>query len=328
MEFKGSGIPLRSSSKKRPCSSPKIRRGIAAISLLSTDGLLYKKVDNFLVLFYIRYNSTYHGDKMNVLKLSTLWVLLIFSSAPLLVSCKAPSIKALPQLEVKGEKSPERIKRIINERLRSIQTVEGHLTIISKGGPSPGRCKAVLFFKRPSQFRLKGYQAFGPTLFDILMEESFIQVYIPEQNKVFKTDVNEGTKRQSPGLTPLDLLKGIFQVGIDESEELSLSQSPPGDIVLNHLKKGRLVKKTEIDSQSLFIKKETFIGAWEQPYLITSYSEYEKIDEQWWPFRIELQQPMEGQFMTFEFQTVRANGPIERDVFKLDVPPGVITVHQ
>jgi outer membrane lipoprotein-sorting protein len=293
-----------------------------------TDGLLHKKVDNSLFLFYIRYNGTYYGDEMNALKLSTLWVLLIFSSAPLLVSCKAPATKALPQLEVKGERSPESIKRIINERLRSIQTVEGHLTIISKGGPSPGRCQALLFFKRPSQFRLKGYQAFGPTLFDLLMEESLIQVYIPEQNKVFKTDISEGTNKQTPGLTPLDLMKGIFQMGIDESEELSLSQSPLGDIVLNHQKKGRVVKRTEIDSQSLFIKKETFIGALEQPYLITSYSEYEKIDEQWWPFRIELQQPIEGQFMTFEFQTVRANGPIERDVFKLDIPPGVITVHQ
>ncbi len=270
----------------------------------------------------------YHRDEMNALKLSTLWALLIFSSAPLLVSCKTPATKALPQLEMKEERSPERIKQIINERLRSIQTVEGHLTIISKGGPSPGRCKALLFFKRPSQFRLKGYQAFGPTLFDLLMEESLIQVYIPEQNKVFKTDISEGTEKQSPSLTPLDLMKGIFQVGIDESEELFLSQSPLGDIVLNHLKEGRLVKKTEIDSQSLFIKKETFIGSREQPYLITSYSQYEKIDEQWWPFRIELQQPMEGQFMTFEFQTVRANGPIDRDVFKLDVPPGVITVHQ
>ena len=283
-----------------------------------------------MVLFYIRSNGTYHGDEMNTVKLSSLWVLLIFSSAALLVSCKAPSTKPLPQpqLEVKEERSPERIKQIINERVRSIQTVEGHLTIISKGGPSPGRCKALLFFKRPSQFRLKGYQAFGPTLFDLLMKENLIQVYIPEQNKVFKTDVSEGTKKQGPGLTPLDLMKGILQVGIDESEELSLSQSPLGDIVLNHLKEGRLVKKTEIDSQSLFIKRETFIGSQEQPYLITSYSEYEKIDGQWWPFRIELHQPTEGQFMTFEFQTIKANGPIKPDIFKLDVPPGVITVHQ
>ena len=265
---------------------------------------------------------------MNALKLSALWILIILSSLALLLSCKGPSTKPLPPPEVKGERSPERIKRIINERIRSIRTVEGHLTIISKGEQSPGRCKALLFFKRPSQFRLKGFQAFGPTLFDLLMEESLIQVYIPEQNKVFKTDLRGGTKKQGPGLTPLDLMKRILQVGIDESEEISLSQSPLGDIVLNHLKEGRLAKKTEVDSQSLFVKRETFLAAGGQPYLITSYSEYKMIDEQWWPFRIELHQPMEGQFMTFEFQDVRANGPIERDVFKLEVPPGVITVHQ
>ncbi len=176
--------------------------------------------------------------------------------------------------------------------------------------------------------RLRGFQTFGPTLFDLLMEESLIQVYIPEQNKVFKTDLGEGTKKQGSGLTPLSLMKGILQVGIDQSEELSLSQNPQGDIVLNHLKEGRLVKKTEIDSRSLFIKRETLLGAGEQAYLITTYAEYKRVGGQWWPFRIELHQPMGGQFMSFEFQSVRTNGPIESDIFKLDVPPGVITVYQ
>lgn len=265
---------------------------------------------------------------MNLLKLFALRALLILLSLALLLCCKGPSTKPLLPPEVKGEKSPERIKRIINERTRAIQTVEGQLTIVSKGGSSPGRCKAVLFFKRPSQLRLKGFQTLGPALFDLLMEGSLIQVYIPEQNKVFKADLSEGTKKQRPGLTPLGLMMGILQVDIDESEELSLSQNPGGDIVLNHRKEGRLVKKTEIDSRSLFIKMETLLGVGGRPYLITSYGEYKKTDGQWWPFRIELYQPMEGQFMSFEFQSVRTNGPIEPDIFKLDVPPGVITVHQ
>ena len=176
--------------------------------------------------------------------------------------------------------------------------------------------------------RLKGFQTFGPTLFDLLMGESLIQVYIPEQNKLFKADLSEGARKQGPGLTPLGLMMEILQVGIEGSEELSLSQSLQGDIVLNHLKEGRLVKKTEIDSESLFIKRETFLTAGNQPYLIAIYAEYKKVDGHWWPFRIELHQPMEGQFMSFEFQSVKANGPIEPNIFKLDVPPGVITVHQ
>jgi outer membrane lipoprotein-sorting protein len=229
---------------------------------------------------------------------------------------------------VKGEKSPERIKRIINERTGSIRTVEGHLTIVSKGGASPGRCKAVLFFKRPSQLRLKAFQTFGPSLFDLLMEESLIQVYIPEQNKVFKADLKEETRKQESGLTPLGLMMGIFQVGIDESEQLFLSQDPQSDVVLNHFREGRLVKKTEIDPQSFFIKREALIGAGGKPYLITTYGEYKKTDGQWWPFRIQLHQPAQGQFMSFEFQSVKTNGPIDPEIFKLTVPPGVITVHQ
>gem|GEM_PF-2124031 len=265
---------------------------------------------------------------MNSLKLSTSRALLLCLSLALLLSCKGPRVKSISPHEVKGERSPKLIKRIINERIRSIRTVEGRLTIVSKGGASPGRCTALLFFKRPSQLRLKGFQTFGPTLFDLLMQESLIQVYIPEQNKVFKTDLAEGTKKQGLGLTPLSLMKGILQVGIDESEELSLSQGSQGDIELNHLKEGKLVKKTEIEAQSLFIKRETLFGAGEQPYFITSYADYKKTGRQWWPFRIELHQPMEGQFMSFEFQSVRTNGPIKSDIFKLDVPPGVITVHQ
>jgi len=265
---------------------------------------------------------------MNSLKLFTLRALLILLSSALLLSCKAPSIRPPSPPEVKGERSPKRIKRIINERIRSIRTVEGRLTIVSKGGASPQRCAALLFFKRPSQLRLKGFQTFGPTLFDLLMQESLIQVYIPEQNKLFKTDLSEGTKKQRPDLTPLSLMKGILQVGIDESEELSLSQEQQGVIVLNHLKEGKLVKKTEIDARSLFIKREILLGAGEQPYLITSYADYKKTGGQWWPFRIELHQPVEGQFMSFEFQNVRTNGSIESDIFTLDVPPGVITVHQ
>jgi hypothetical protein len=160
------------------------------------------------------------------------------------------------------------------------------------------------------------------------MEESLIQVYIPEQNKVFKADLKEETRKQGPRLTPLGLMKGIFQVGIDESEELSLSQDPQGDVVLNHFREGRLVKKTEIDHRSFFIKRETLIGAGGKPYLITTYGEYKKTDGQWWPFRIELHQPAEGQFMSFEFQSVRTNAPIDPEIFKLDVPPDVTTVHQ
>jgi outer membrane lipoprotein-sorting protein len=265
---------------------------------------------------------------MNALKLPARWALLIFSTLPLLLCCKGPSTKPSPPPEVKGEKSPERIKRIINERTRSIQTVEGHLTIISRGGQSPGTCKAVLFFKRPGQLRLKGFQTFGPTLFDVLMGESLIQVYIPEQNKLFKADLSEGARKQGPGLTPLGLMMEILQVGIEGSEELSLSQSLQGDIVLNHIQDGRLVKKTEIDARSLLIKREALLEAGGQPYLITSYAEYKNTNGNWWPFRIELHQPMEGQFMSFEFQSVRTNSPIEPNIFKLDVPPGVITVHQ
>jgi outer membrane lipoprotein-sorting protein len=294
------------------------------------NDFLHKGVDISRILFYIKRNGTDPGEKMNSLKLKlfTLRALLIFLSLTLLLSCKAPSIQPLSPPEVKGERSPKRIKRIINERIRSIRTVEGRLSIVSKGGTSPERCTALLFFKRPSQLRLKGFQTIGRTLFDLLMQESLIQVYIPEQNKVFKTDLGEGTEKQGPGLTPLSLMKGILQVEIDESEELSLSQEQQGVIVLNHVKGGRLVKKTEIDAQSLFIKRETFLGAGEQPYLITSYADYKKIGGQWWPFRIELHQPVEGQFMSFEFQNVRTNSAIEPDIFKLDVPPGVITVHQ
>lgn len=267
-------------------------------------------------------------DEMDPLKLLTLRALLIFLSWALLLSCKGPSIKPLSPPEVEGERSPKWIERIINERIRSIRTVEGRLTIVSKEGAPPGTCKALLFFKRPSQLRLKGFQTPGTPLFDLLMQVGLIQVYIPEQNKVFKTDLGEGTKKRGFGLTPLSLMKEILQVGIDKSEELSLSQGQQGVIVLNHLKEGRLVKKTEIDARSLFIKRETLLGAGEQPYLITSYANYKNIGGQWWPFRIELHQPMGGEFMSFEFQSVSMNGPIESDIFKLDVPPGVITVHQ
>ena len=265
---------------------------------------------------------------MKALRLCTLQTLLIFLSLALLLSCQGPSTKPLPPPEVEGERSPKRIKQIINERIRLIRTVEARLIIISKKEPYAGRYKALLFFKRPSRLRIRIFQTLGPTLSDLVMRGNLIEAYIPNKNTVFKADLGEETKNQGPGLSPLDLMKGILQVGIDESEELSLAQNPQGDIVLNHLKEGRLVKRTEIDSQSLFIKRETLLGGGEQPYLITSYAEYKKTDGQWWPFRIEFSEPMKGAFMSFEFQSVRTNDPIKSGTFKLDVPPGVKTVHQ
>jgi outer membrane lipoprotein-sorting protein len=295
---------------------------------MSMDDILHKGVDNSTILFYIRRNGTHPGDEMSALRLSTLRALLIFLSLALLLSCKGPSEKPLPPPEVEGERSPRRIKHIINERIRSIQTVEAQLTVISKKKPYAGRYKALLFFKRPSQLRLKVFQTFGPTLSDLVMKGNLIEAYIPNKNTVFKADLGEGTKKQGSGLTPLDLMKGILQVGIDEAEELSLAQNPQGDIVLHHLKEERLVKKTEIDARSLFIKSETLLGPGEQPYFITSYAEYKKTGGQWWPFRIEFREPLREPFMSFEFQRVKTNGPIESDIFKLDVPPGVKTVHQ
>jgi len=253
---------------------------------------------------------------------------LIFLSVTLLLCCKAPSPKPPPPPEVQGEVSPERIKRIINERIKSIRTVEAELTIVSKKEPYAGRYKALLFFKRPSQLRLKIFQALGPTLSDLVMKGTLIEAYIPNKNTVFKADLGRDAEKANHGLTPLDLMKGILQVGIEESEEISLSKTPQGDIVLNHLQDGNLVKKTEIDARSLFIKRETLLEAGGQAYLITSYAEYRNANGNWWPFRIELHQPAEGQFMSFEFQNVRTNSPIESDFFKLDVPPDVKTVHQ
>jgi outer membrane lipoprotein-sorting protein len=292
------------------------------------EGFLHKGVDNSVFLFYIRCNDTDPGNDMNSLRLLPLSVLLMVSSLVPLSSCKGPSTKSLTPPEVKGERSPERIKELINERSRSIRTVEAQLTIISKKEPYAGRYKALLFFKRPDQLRVKTFQAFGPTLSDLLMKGNVIEAYIPNKNTVFKADLPEETKKPGTGLTPLGLIKGILQVGIDESEELSLSQDPGGAIVLDHLKKGRLVKKTEIDTRSLLIKKETLFGAGEQSYLITSYAEYRKANGQWWPFRIEFREPTKDPFMSFEFQSVRTNIPMRRDIFKLDVPPGVKTVHQ
>lgn len=252
----------------------------------------------------------------------------IFLSLTLLLCCKGPSPKPLPPPEVQGEISPERIKGIINERIKSIRSVEAQLTIVSKKEPYAGRYKALLFFKRPSQLRLKIFQTFGPTLSDLLMKGTLIEAYIPNKNTVFKTDLARDAENAKRGLTPLDLMKGILQVGIEESEKISVSKTPQGDIVLNHSQDKNLVKKTEIDARSLFIKRETLLDAGGQAYLITNYAEYRNANGNWWPFRIELHQPAQGQFMSFEFQSVRINGPIESDFFKLDVPPGVKTVHQ
>jgi outer membrane lipoprotein-sorting protein len=265
---------------------------------------------------------------MDPLNPSALRALSISLLLTLLLCCKAPSPKPLSPPEVQGERSPERIKQFINERIKSIRTVEAELTIVSKKEPFPGRYKALLFFERPSQLRLKIFQTFGPTLSDLLMKGTLIEAYIPNKNTIFKTDLGRDAEKAKRSLTPLDLMKGILQVGIEESEEVSLSQTPQGDIVLNHFKDGELVKKTEIDARSLFIRKETLLEPGGQPYLITSYAQYKKTNGNWWPFRIDLHQPVQGQFMSFEFQSVRTNGPIEPDTFKLDVPPGVITVHQ
>ena len=260
--------------------------------------------------------------------MNALRALPVFLSLTLLLCCRGPSPKPLPPPEVQGEVSPERIKRIINERVKSIRSVEAELTIISKKEPYAGRYKALLFFKRPSKLRLKIFQTFGPTLSDLLMKGTLIEAYIPNKNTVFKTDLGRDAEKAKRGLTPLDLMKGILQVGIEESEEISLSKAPQGDIVLNHFQDGKLVKKTEIDARSLLIKRETLLEAGGQPYLITNYAEYKNTNGNWWPFRIELQQPAQGQFMSFEFQSVKMNRPIEPDVFKLDVPPGAMTVHQ
>ena len=265
---------------------------------------------------------------MNNVKFSALWSLLIASSLSLLFSCKGPSTKPLPSPELEGKRSPEEIQQIIDERIRSIRTVEGHLTIISKKEPYSGRYKALLFFMRPNQFRFKIFQTFGPTLSDLVMKGNSIEAYIPNKNTVFKADLGKGPQPKGPGPTPLDSIKGILQVDIDKSGEVSLSHNPEGDTVLDHFRGKRLVKKTEVDSKSLLIKRETLFDLGGQPYLITGYAEYKKTNGHWWPFRIEFREPMKEPFMSFEFQNVKINGPVEPDIFRLKLPPNVTTVHQ
>ena len=65
--------------------------------------------------------------------MNALRALPVFLSLTLLLCCRGPSPKPLPPPEVQGEVSPERIKRIINERVKSIRSVEVVNHHIEKG---------------------------------------------------------------------------------------------------------------------------------------------------------------------------------------------------
>ncbi|MBI3812301.1 MAG: hypothetical protein HY283_08880 [Nitrospirae bacterium] len=250
----------------------------------------------------------------------------------LIAGC-GPRSTVSPEQPLLMATAPELIGRL-DERTKSIQTLKALVTIHPEGQPA---MTASLSFARsandgPPSVRLKGFDPFGRTLFDLVSAGDKVRLTIPGEGRVLKS----GPNKQDDPLLPVhaaelrlavSALVGPF-VGPGEVPVLERA----GASYLIHLirvsgAEGRLTKRLWFERGRLqLVHEEIFENDAGSKAAAVEFFDYRtqsgpagsRID---WPGRLILTRPGAGSDrggrLELEFQEVHPNAVIPPDEFKM-----------
>lgn len=125
-------------------------------------------------------------------------------AAVALIGCAAPQKKALvteaPASPLRQLSFNEAIDAI-NEQAEQVTAIKADMQIEIKSNllKNPQSCYGKMMLVRPDRIRIKGFQPFVPTLFDIASNGKRFWVYVPQDKKVYTGAYSEG------GETPVRL---------------------------------------------------------------------------------------------------------------------------
>ncbi|HEY5593646.1 MAG TPA: hypothetical protein VIL61_00615 [Nitrospiria bacterium] len=216
----------------------------------------------------------------------------------------------------------------LDERTRSIQTLKALVTIRSERQPA---VTASLSFSRsadggPPSLRLKGFDPFGRTLFDLVSTGDRVRLTIPGEGRVLEGGPD---KREDPSLPvqsaelrlALSALVGPFV----EPGEIPVVERT-GAVYLIHLVRvsgaeGRLTKRLWFERSHLTLEREELFQEKGHAATIVEFYDYRSLSGVDWPDRITITRRQdefhEASRVTLEFHEVRPNAVIPPTEFQI-----------
>jgi len=232
------------------------------------------------------------------------------------ISSEAPLLTATVQ-ELVGR---------LEERTRAIQTLKALVTVRPEGQLS---VTASLSFSRSADggrpsLRLKGFDPFGRTLFDLLSVGDRVRLTIPGEGRVVESGPD---RREDPSLPvqaaelrlALSALVGPF---IEPGEVPVIEQT--GVMYQIHLVRlsgaeGRLTKRLWFERGRLTLEREELFNGKDEPAAFVEFSNYRSLSGIEWPDRITITRRRDGtpeaSRVILEFHEVHPNAVISPEEF-------------
>lgn len=216
----------------------------------------------------------------------------------------------------------------LDQRTKSIQTLKALVTIRTEKQPA---VTASLFFSRsteggPPSLRLKGFDPFGRTLFDLISVGDQVRLTIPGEGRVFD---NGPDKQDDPSLpvqaAELRLAVSALVGPFVEPGEIPVIERT-GTIYLIHLirvlgAEGRLTKRLWFERGHLTLEREELFKEKDDAATFVEFYNYRSLSGIEWPDRITITRRQdefhEESRVTLEFHEVHPNAAIPPEEFRI-----------
>ncbi|HHZ83357.1 MAG TPA: hypothetical protein EYN60_05005 [Nitrospirales bacterium] len=252
----------------------------------------------------------------------------------LLTSCRSGVPEPLVDLPLR-QASAEELVTLLDQRSGGIQSLRALLQIQARGKFIPIRrsMNMSLSYVRPSFIRLRAFDLFGRTLFDLTSDQTHYHVHLPTQDRVV-TGIHTSSSENPPSETPSKRQRMLRLVKVVAETVLA---SPIGDghhvtlheegflyriEVAEHSRPARLLRQLWIERINLDVVKEAVFDDTGDPIIIVEFDDYRAIGprgEVQYPFHLSIHDVATNNRYTLKFQEVLPNptlSPTEFDALQ------------
>jgi outer membrane lipoprotein-sorting protein len=211
--------------------------------------------------------------------------------------------------------------KLLEDNTDAFDTVKGTVQIsVSMEEPGySGRVQAGLVAEKPDKARLKIYAGFA-NLIDLVVIGDSLWAFLPPRSVLVKGSVYDTDVPLEVGTFIVALKEALFP-GTFCSRDCSAERSEGGTCRIEEdFVGGRRICFVETKSGRL--RGIHLIDAEGEEWAEVRYRNYRRSGKIRFPRDIEISFPQAKLRMKFLFDRVKLNSPIEKDTFKLDVPPG------
>ena len=252
----------------------------------------------------------------------------------LLTGCRSGIPEPIVDLPLR-QASAEELVTMLNQRSDGIQSLRALLQLQARGKLIPIRrsMNMSISYVRPSLIRLRAFNLFGQTLFDLTSDQTHYHVHLPTQKRVV-TGTHPPTLADPPSETPsrrnrvLRLVRVVAETvlaaPIDDTHHVTLHE----DGLLYRIEVAETSRPTQpvrhvwIERINLDVVKEAVFSATGDPIITVEFDDYRILGprgEIQYPFHLSIHDVATNNHYTLTFQEVLPNpefAPTEFDALQ------------